>query len=366
MRIGIDFHSAEREGTGNCTYIRNLIEHLLELDIENEYFLYVSDLGFNYYKRFKNINNIHLRAIPIRNPLFRISLMGLLTYKDKVDVLHVQYNAPFIFRGKLIVSIHDITYVHYPQYFRKYEVIRQNILIPINIKKADKILTLSNFSKDDIVKNYHADEKKIEVIYLAANPIFSINKTNNQSVLAKYGILGNFILSVGRIDARKNIESLIRAFVELKREMGIKQKLVLIGREDYLTEHIRNELFNELKNRDIVFAGYVQEEDLPVFYNFADVFVYPSRYEGFGLPCLEAMACGCPVIASNVSSLSEIIGDAGVLVNPLNIKEIASSIYNVISDNKLRGEMITKGLKQVNLFSWRKTAEKTLDIYKSL
>jgi len=367
MRIVIDFHAAGREGTGNCTYIRNLVENLINIDKENEYFLYVTNIKYKYYEKFKNIKNVYFRLIKTNNPFIRIPLLGLKTYQDRIDVLHVQYIAPPIHKGRLIVTIHDVSFLHFPQCFGRFERLRQRILIPLNIKKADKILTDSNYSQEDITKNYNVG-KKIEVIYNGVAPNFRPleNLENKKELINKYCISEKFILFVGRIDARKNVPSLIKSFLKLKEEKKIHHQLVIVGKEDFLPEQVKKEMKTMKYRKDIIFPGRLPEDYLPIFYNLADVFVYPTLYEGFGLPVLEAMACGCPVISSKVSSIPEIVGDSGLLVDPLNVEELSCAIYRVIYNSDLKKELKDKGLKQAKKFNWYKTAIQTLNVYKKI
>ena len=368
MRIGIDFHSAEKEGSGNCTYIRNLVESLIRIDYENEYFLYVTNIKYSYYERFKKIENVHLCLTKSNNPFARILMLGMRTFIDKIDVLHVQYIAPPFHKGKLIVTIHDISFLHFPECFRRLERFRQKVLIPINIRKADKILTVSKYSREDIIKSYNVIPQTIEVTYDGVKPIFKHleNLGGENKVLKHYGISGKFIFFLGRIDARKNISSLIKAFMLLKQRNQIPYQLVISGKEDFLPRQIREEIKISQYKKDIIFTGYLLENYLPLFYNLADVFVYPSLYEGFGLPCLEAMSCGCPVVSSNISSIPEIVNGAGLLINPLDTEELAIAIHRVISNPKLREELKEKGLKQAKQFSWDNTAQKTLEVYKKV
>jgi len=368
MRIGIDFHSAEREGSGNCTYIRNLVEALLKIDHDNEYFLYVTNISYPYYEKLKRIQNVHLCLIRSNNPFLRILLLGLKTLIDKIDVLHVQYIAPLLHRGKLVVTIHDISFLHFPECFRKFEQFYLKILIPINIKKADKILTVSKYSRKDIIRNYNTPPKKVIVTYDAVKPIFKPLKDlkKGNEILKYYGISNKFIFYVGRIDQRKNIPGLIKAFMWLKKTRKIPHELVIAGKRDFLPPQTQKVIEFSQNRKDIVFTGYLSEDHLCSLYSLADVFVYPSLYEGFGLPCLEAMACGCPVVSSNVSSLPEIVDSVGLLVDPLDVKKLAIAIHKVISNHALKKELRDKGLKRSKLFSWVRTASKTLAVYKSV
>ena len=184
-------------------------------------------------------------------------------------------------------------------------------------------------------------------------------------MFTKYSITGSFILFVGNISPRKNILALLQAFNKLKKR-GIKHKLVIAGKKDQRYEQVLKTL-NELNlGGEVIFTGYVPEEDLPKLYNAADLFVYPSLYEGFGLPILEAMACGTPVVASNVSSLPEVAGDAGLLVNPQDVDALTNAMYKVLTDDKLKESLIDKGLERAKFFSWEKTARETLEVYKEV
>lgn len=365
MRVGIDFHSAEREGTGNCTYIRNLVEALLKIDRENEYFLYITDENYSYYERFKQIENVHLRLVRFKNPFIRILLLGIKTFIDEIDVLHVQYIAPPVHRGKLILTIHDVSFLHFPKCFRKFERIRLKFLIPLDIKRAFKILTISNHSKKDISTSYEILSDKIEITSLAAKDIFRplTDLKSKKRILENFGIRNKFIFYLGRIDERKNITMLLKAFVLLKQVKNISHQLVIAGKEDFLPEKTRADIKSSSYFKDIIFTDYLSEKYIPIFYNLAEVFAYPSLYEGFGLPCLEAMSCGCPVVAANTSSIPEVVDGAGILVAPNNYEELAWAIYKIISDPITREEFRRKSLKRVSLFSWSKTAEKTLEIY---
>jgi len=366
MRIGIDFHSAEKEGSGNCTYIRNLVEALVELQQENEYFLYVNNIRYPYYARFNKYKHVHFRQIGIRNPFIRIPILGIMTFFDKIDVLHVQYIAPPVHRGKLVVMIHDLAFIHFDYCFSKFERIRSKILIPFNARIADKILTVSDYSKQDIVKTLKIPAEKIVVTYDAVDGTFKQYSDMKQisSMLSSYGINDKYILSVGRLDPRKNLARLIEAFVKLKKEKSIPHKLVIAGKKDYLSSTIEKLIQNEKNN--IIPTNYIPSESLPFFYCGADVFVYPTLFEGFGLPCLEAMSCGCPVVSSKTSSIPEVVGQAGILVDPYSVNEIADAIYKVISYMSIRSEMKRKGLLKALEFNWKETAMKTLETYKTL
>jgi glycosyltransferase involved in cell wall biosynthesis len=366
MKIGIDFHSAEQAGSGNCTYIRNLVESLIDLNTDNEYFLYITDSAYPYYRKFDNRRNIYIRPLAGKDAPRRLLSLGLKTYHDRIDILHVQYVAPPFFRGKLVVTIHDISFLHYPKYFAFGKRVYLKYLVPYTLRKSHQIITVSEFSRQDIIRTYHVPADKIQLTPEAAHPRFIPDTIlqEQKALLRKLGIQDKYLLFVGRLDVRKNISALISAFSMIKRTKAIPHQLVIAGRQDFLRGPLQKQILAEDILPHVVFTDFVPEELLPTLYAHAEVFVYPSFYEGFGLPVLEAMASGCPVIASNTSSLPEITGDAGLLVNPHQPEKLAQAIWMVISDGILRESLRRKGLERSRKFNWRETAERTISVYK--
>ena len=366
MKIGIDFHAAEQAGSGNCTYIRNLVESLLATDRDNEYFLYIMDPAFPYYRQFADRRNVHLRPIGAKEALRRIPRLGLKTRLDRVDLLHVQYVAPPFYRGKLVVSIHDLSFVGNPNFFSWGKRTYLRILVPFSLKKASQVIAISDFSRQAIISTYHIPAERVHLTYLAARSGFRPEKNPDEqrSLIRKLGLRDQFLLFVGRLDVRKNILALIRAFTYLKKTKGIPHQLVITGKKDFLPVPLLKEIFADDIAQHIILTGFVPDELLPTLYSLAEVFVYPSLYEGFGLPVLEAMASGCPVIASNTTSLPEIVEEAGLLVNPRLWEGLAEAIWKVISDDTLRADLKRKSLAQSQKFRWAETAQKTMSVYK--
>jgi glycosyltransferase involved in cell wall biosynthesis len=367
MRIGIDFHLAEREGTGNCSYLRQLVEALLDLGQDHEYLLYVTNPACPYYQTLPLQANIRLRPLAARNTFQRISTLGLKSLTDKVDVLHVQYVAPPVHGGKLVVTIHDISFVHCPDYFSLPLRVFLKTLVPLSIRKAAQIITVSEFSRADIQHHYPAAANKVQITHDApASKYKPVHDPLLKQILFRtLGLQEKYILYVGRLDRRKNIGGLIRAFSLLKKTQGIPHQLVIAGQKDYLPRPLQEEISEGDIGEQILFTGFVPEELLPALYSLAEVFVYPSLYEGFGLPALEAMACGCPVIASNVTALPEVIGTAGLLIDPAQTASLVEAIIKVISDKALREKMSRDGLARAWTFSWTETAKKTLAVYEA-
>ena len=369
MKIGIDAHAAENDGSGNCTYIRNVLGKLREIDTRNHYVLYVTNSRHPFYRDFPSYENFKIKQLPAKNPLIRIPIvLARETLKDNLDILHVQYIAPPFHRGKLVATIHDLGFLHVPESFSKIEVLRSKILIRMTAKRSDKIITGSNFSKNDIAATYRIDPQHIAVISHGVSSAFKPENdvSKSQKILAKYGIDKPYILCVGRLNPRKNLTALVEAFTRIKNEKSIPHKLVIAGKEDYATRKIIQSIEAADSSSDVILTGFVEDDDLPALYSGADVFLYPSLFEGVGLPVLEAMSCGVPVIASRTSSLQEIVAEAGITVDPTRVDELAQAISSLLLDSGLREEYKKKGFLNVQGFSWKHHARETLKIYEDL
>jgi glycosyltransferase involved in cell wall biosynthesis len=243
-----------------------------------------------------------------------------------------------------------------------------NFFLPQVLKKATKIVTISENSKRDLLSFFPLPPAKVEVIYLAADPSF--HPVDDQRLLEKvrekYGIRGPFILNVNVLEPRKNIQSLLSAYALLKKSKMCPHRLVIAGGKGWGYQKLFEQATHLRLENDVLFIGHVPDEDLNVLYNLADVFVFPTLYEGFGLPVLEAMACGCPVVASRRASLPEVVGDAGILFDPLDIKGLASLLDHVLSCRAVREELRGKSLQRARMFSWEKAATQTKELFENI
>jgi len=263
----------------------------------------------------------------------------------------------------------DLSYLHFPGMFRKQDLYQLKNWTAYSVKKAKKILTISKASRDDIIKYYQVPEEKVVVTYPGIDRVssikykqsFSSNKVSSmENIRKKYGIEGDYILSVGTLQPRKNYIRLIEAFSTLTPN---PYTLVIVGKPGWLFEEIYQAPKKFGVEKKVKFLNYVPDEDLPGLYKGAICFVLVSLYEGFGIPVLEAMANSCPVVASNVSSLPEVVGKAGILVDPHNIEDIARGIKEALTR---RNELVKKGLHQYRQFSWEKCAKETLEVLKNV
>jgi len=368
LRIAIDAHSVGTGLGGNESYATNLIEALAEIDLVNSYTLYVTRREA--VERFSNRwPNFSVRTTLPHTPLIRIPLtLSAELRRNPVDVLHVQFTAPPFSPCPVVVSIHDLSFEHLPKTFKWRSRKQLRITVRRSAREAAQVIALSEHARRDIIATYHLSPEKVCVIPLAASARFSpvTDEEELQRVRQTYGIEGDYILSVGAIQPRKNLSRLVAAYSRLRRarpEVKLP-KLVLVGKCAWLyDETLRTIKELEISNSAIL-TGYVPEADLPALYSGALCFVYPSYFEGFGLPPLEAMRCGAPVIVGDKTSLPEVVGNAGVLVDPFEVEDIASAIQKVISDSDLRAQLRVNGLERAKLFDWRETARQTLAVYK--
>ena len=359
LRIGIDFHAAERDGTGNCTYIRNIVEQLVRLAPEHEYVLYITDASNAYYRRFEGLENVRLSVVPSPSAFVRAVLLGLQTFRDKIDVLHATYYGPPFYRGKLLLTVHDLSFLYIPDSFSTFDGVKDRLLVPFFIKRARAVLTVSEYSRRDIVDAYHTPYDRVRVHYNGVDPVFKPveDAASARRTLEGYAVPGNapYILFVGRINRRKNLTRLVSSFNALKAK-GFGQSLVIAGAKDFLPDEDEAAIMGSPYAGDIIFTGFMPHSHLPMLYGLADLFVYPSLYEGFGLPCLEAMACGCPVVSSDCTSLPEVVGDAGILVRPDDGEALTGAMEKMLSDDTFRRDCIKKGLDRAGRFTWESVA----------
>jgi glycosyltransferase involved in cell wall biosynthesis len=367
MHIAIDAHSVGAQLAGNETYAVNLIEALAEIDQSNRYTLYVTRQSA--VDRFTNRwPNFQVKRTLPHTPLVRIPLtLSVELRKNRVDVVHVQYTAPPRTPCALVVTIHDLSFEHLPETFKRRSRAQLRLTVRRTARKAAQILTLSEFSRRDIIETYALEPERVFVTPPAAPSHFVpvTDVTELRRIRMTYGIRRDYILALGSIQPRKNLVRLIKAYESLRGVVDSEQlpQLVLAGRRGWLeAETIRAAELSEARG-DILFTGYVPDADLPAVYSGALCFAYPSYFEGFGLPILEAMQCGTPVIAGNRTSLPAVAGAAALLVDPFDQAAIGNGLVRLIKNADYRAELRVKGLDQAAAFSWKNTARLTLQAY---
>jgi glycosyltransferase involved in cell wall biosynthesis len=369
LHIAIDAHSVGAQLAGNESYAVNLIEALAEIDQTNLYTLYVTKPAA--IDRFTNRwSNFKVRQTLPHTPLVRIPLtLSAELRRRPVDVLHVQFTAPPFAPCPVVTTIHDLSFEHLPETFKRRSRAQLRLTVRRTARKAALILTLSEFSRRDIIETYAVDPERVIVTPAAAPTHFKpiVDEAELEKMRQRYGIGANYFLSLGSIQPRKNLTRLIEAFQWLRKSRPDDElpQLVIAGKRGWLDDEVFRAAQQHGLNESVKFTGYVPEEDLPALYSGAMCFVYPSYFEGFGLPVLEAMQCGAPVIAGNQTSLPEVAGDAALLFDPFDTRAIGEAIARVIDHSDYRAELRARGLKRAAEFSWIATARLTLKAYES-
>ncbi len=384
-RIGIDIRClAEGRRTGVEEYTLNLLAHLFEIDKENEYVLFFnsfrsSKTDFSWLKKYSNAS---LKKFSFPNKLLNF----LFWYLDWPKIDRMIGGADIIFmpniifgsvsrKTKLILTIHDLSFERYPETFSRK---RRLWHIFINTRKicrrADRIIAVSDSTKNDLESLYKIPSEKIQTIHSGISDKFRIIDRNDEKLIKvkeKYNLPYKFILYLGTIEPRKNIVGIIKAFDQLQKfaeknnlEEISKYKLVIAGSKGWMPKKIFSEIEKSACRDKIIRASFIADEDKEYVFNLASLFVYPSFFEGFGFPSLEAMRCGVPVIVSNNSSLPEVVGRAGILIDPDKPGEIYAAMKEIISNRELKEKLVAEGLKQAEKFNWKKTAEEFLEVLK--
>lgn len=361
MRIGINgrFLVAKRTGVQRAAY--NLIKTLFEIDRDNEYILFTGEEQAKEWERYPNVklvtSNLKVGG-NLRNHVWEQFVLPRLARKNKVDILHSPANmAPLFYRGASIVHIHDLCFVVNPQWYSYTFHTTYNLAIPRLANRATRVITNSNNSRNDLLQFYNVDAGKVRLIYWAVDQTFG-----QTQIVAEPVAESDYILYVGSLEPRKNIGTLIEAFERMRqRYPELTTKLVLIGGESPLFASVQLQI--KEFHKDVVFKGFVSDEELRQYYRQAMAVAYPSLYEGFGLPPLEAMASGAPVVTSNTSSLPEVVGSAALMVSPHDIDQLADTLAQVIRSPELRNEMRRRGFEQVKKFNWYRVARNVLAVY---
>ncbi|MDA8078242.1 MAG: glycosyltransferase family 1 protein [Nitrospiraceae bacterium] len=369
MNIAIDaFSLSEKASSGISNYLKNMASVIMERDRHNNYFLYTRN-SFD----FSSYANCMLRCADTfgeasgshRNTLWLFSKGVQLMVKDKIDVFWAarQMLPPYVPAAiKKVLTVYDLVWYYYPETMNRYNRLVSKLIFKKSIDKADHIITISKASADALREVLNVPDNKITIAYPAADRFAPLDKVASSEFIAqKYGANKNYALTVSTVEPRKNLGTLLRAFSGQKIP---DIQLLIAGASGWKTTSIYSEYRNfGLSEERIKFLGYVPDEDMNRLYSGAQLFVFPSIYEGFGMPPLEAMASGTPVIASNSSSLPEIAEGSGILLDPCDVDAWRDAILTVMSDESLQDAMIKKGLKKAKLFSWEKSAEQILNIF---
>ena len=368
-RFGYDDKGLPRR-VGSSEFCFQLLKNLSVLDKKNEYVVYLpqeptADMP-------KESSNWKYKVIPNKKLWTIFGLSKNLIKEKNLDLFFSPtHYSPLFSSCPQIISILDVSYKRFPEMFPKKDLLKLALWGKLSIESAKKIITISNSSKNDIINAYKVSAGKVEVIPLGIKDV-NASDMNKSEFIEKYNLKNPYVLFVGTLQPRKNIAKLVEAFAKLESRIKNQESrtkgldLVIVGRKGWDYEKILSAPDKFGISERVKFLENVTNEDLPLFYKNAEVFVLPSLYEGFGLPILEAMQNECPVVTSNVSSLPEAGGDAALYFDPNDTDDIAEKIEKVISDPKLREEMVRKGKEQIKKFSWEKSAKEVIRVFETL
>jgi len=367
MRIGVDYTSAIQQGAGIGRLTRCIFHALAEIDHQNEYRLFAATGR----EHSSTLPPFRLRTIPLSDRelnivwhRLRLPLpVELIT--GAVDIFHSpDFTLPPVWRARTVLTVHDLSFLRVPECFT--DALRRYLerAVPRSVRRADHVIADSESTKRDLVELLGTPAGNVTVIHSGVEPRFQpiTDQAALETVRQRYNLPERFILSVGTLQPRKNFTMLIEAFSRLKLGIG-NWKLVIAGGKGWLYEDIFARVEDLGLQGEVLFPGFVADEDLPALYNLAEVLALPSLYEGFGLPPLEAMACGTPVVTSNTSSLPEIVGDAGLMVEPADVDKLAEAMGRLLEDGDLHREMVQRGLARAREFTWERAARQLLAVY---
>lgn len=353
MKIGIDVQSTLGRKTGIGLYTRNLLQALRRVAPQHEYV----ELSWGRTNELRTDQRLWWQQVELPRR----------ARSAAVEVLHVTgFDAPRWRPCPTLLTVHDLIGLLFPGNFPPVSRFYWSYWLPRTMRWADQIIADSEHTKRDLIRLLNIPSERIEVVYLGVDKAFRPieEQATLEALRHKYSLPSDIILYVGTLEPRKGLDTLITAYSVLAAD--IPHHLVITGKKGWYTESLFRQVEVLGLRERVHFTDYVADEDLPGLYNLAALFVYPSRYEGFGLPPLEAMACGVPVVCSNAASLPEVVGDAALLVPPDNVEALVVAIHKVLNDKSLRAEMRTKGLEQAKKFAWEETARRTVEIYEKM
>ena len=384
-KIGIDARFYGPLGKGLGRYTQEIVDNIINIDQNNEYVIFLSADNFD--ELLIADEDVHrvkkVLATPRWYTLREQVVMPYLVWREHLDLMHYpHFNVPVLSPGKFIVTIHDLILTKFPTVrastlhplLYKIKNLSYRFVIKTAMRRAVKILAVSNFTKDDIVEQFGLPAEKIAVIYEGVanlskgNDSLFVKKMDDFDTLEKLNIAGQFILYVGNAYPHKNLEQLLNVFADFHKA-NPEIKLVLVGRHDYFYNRLQNSaralaLFSDDKNKDsVIFPGYVPDVELEILYKKALFYIFPSAYEGFGLPPLEAMAKSCPVLSSNQSSMPEILGAAAHYFDPSDAVDFLQKMNELKDNNDLRRDLVARGLQLIKKYNWWECASATLAIY---
>lgn len=372
MIIGIDATEFGIDRGGVRSYQLNLIRALQAIDKDNTYRIILHFWDRKMMPAYSELQsqitgrNFRLKWIRFPGRIISSCRLPIDIFAGSMDVYHgAGHYVDRLRHGKSVFTLHDLDYCMIQEMLNKEWVIKKDRLTRMSLQEASLVIVPSQFIKDALLSRYKVDKDRVFVIHHGVSDIFStdISADRIEKVRAEYNVPEDYILFVGQANPNKNLTGLLESYKMLKRDYNIPQSLVLIGTRRSSSDTVQSYIEQHGLQKDVITLGFVKEIDLPVLYRGAVMFVLPSFYEGFGIPVLEAMASGVPVISSSCASLPEVVGDAGLLADPSKKDDLTEAMYRVLTDSRLKGDLVQKGLERVKQFTWEAAAKKTLNIY---
>jgi glycosyltransferase involved in cell wall biosynthesis len=375
FHIGLNAHlltlSQSYRGAGINNYIQQLLYHLARVDQHNHYVAFLGE------SRFTADCGLQLQVskLPTVRPAVRIFweqfIQPAVLASQKIDLLHAPaFVVPLLTTCPTVVTVHDLSFIHFPQAFRPWNRLYLSFFTAWSVRKARRVVAVSESTRQDVISCFGLPAERVEVVHNGVGDRFRpLPAAEIESFRLRRGLPGKLILFIGTLEPRKNLETLIKAYAHLLaryQSSSDAPKLVIGGAKGWYYERVFAAVEELELTRHVIFPGFIAQEELPWWYGAARLFVYPSYYEGFGLPVLEAMRCGVPVITGNVSAPSEVVGDAGLLVEPMDVEELAEAMYRLLQDATLREELRQLGLERATDFSWERTARETASVYRQV
>ncbi len=372
MRVGLDYTSAVQQKAGIGRYTRGLVSGLIRFDQDNHYVLFSAgqDPEYRYWP-----SNFNLKELPIKErhltalwQRFHVPLpVELIT--GLVDIYHSpDFVLPPVLGARTVLTVHDLSFMRHPECSSQALLDYLMEAVPRSVERADLIVADSKSTRRDLMELLQVPEEKILVLYPGLESHFFPMQQDDllRRLLERYDIGYPYILAVGTLQPRKNFVRLIKAYNILVRQYHLPHKLVIVGSRGWLYDEIEETISDLRLEGRVHLTGFVKDRDLPYIYSAAEAFAFPSLYEGFGIPVLEAMACGTPVVTSSVSSMPEVAGDAALLVDPYDVEALAATLWRLIDDVYLQHELCRRGFERKRQFKWRETAKKLVRAYRRL
>ena len=376
MRVALNAQLLSSAASYRAAGINRVLQHLLaELPAvpgDEQYVVYAPYSDAN--RRLLAAPRVRARLtrLPTDRPPVRIAweqtILPIELLRERADLLHaLGFVSPIAWRGRTVVTVYDLSFLRFPEVYNRANRLYLGTFTPPSLRRADRVITISEDARRDVIELCGVAPERVTAILLAADERFCPSAPAEvEAFRAQHGLPERFVLYQGTLQPRKNVETLVRAYALLRNQGSDDHCLVLAGPRGWQYEPIF-ELIRELGlEGSVTFPGFVPDDELPLWYSSATVFAFPSRYEGFGLPLLEAMACGTPVVSSNASSLPEVVGDAGLLVDPADVEGLCSALRRLLEDGTLRQALSSAGQARAQTFSWRRTASETVRVYREV